>query len=323
MPGESTGKRLAPSNPAAARKPRRICAGKCIFCPCISKSVQYGRSLGKRSFERNELSPQGPGALFMSDLPFTSCLAAFVAAFLAGAVNSVAGGGTLISFPVLLALGLPPVVANVTNTMGIWPGAFGSIWGFRKEIARLERRVYWLLLPALIGGFGGAFLLRATSSAAFEKVAPWLVLFATLLFMIQASRQSRVESSPLLQRAGFGWFLSALFAQLCVAVYGGYFGAGISIMSLSVLGLLGMTDMLEMSATTSLLSFAINGIAGVLFAASGLVHWPIAIVMALGALAGGYGATGVARKIGKVAVRRFVIGVGISISAVMFVRLLR
>lgn len=285
--------------------------------------MQNGGSLGKFALGSNKPSSQGPTVSFMTDLSLTSCLAAFGAAFLAGAVNSVAGGGTLISFPVLLAIGLPPVVANVTNTMGIWPGAFGSIWGFRKEIARLQRRVYWLLLPALVGGFAGALLLRSTSSAVFEKVAPWLVLFATLLFIIQASRQSRVEGLPLLQRTGLGWFLSALFAQLCVAVYGGYFGAGMSIMSLSVLGLLGMTDMLEMSATTSLLSFAINGIAGVLFAVSGLVHWPIAIAMALGALAGGYGATGFARKIGKVALRRVVIGVGISISMVMFLRLLR
>ena len=259
----------------------------------------------------------------MSDISVPSLFAAFAAAFLAGAVNSVAGGGTLISFPVLLALGLPPVVANATNTVGIWPGAFGSMWGFRKEIARLDRRIFWLLLPALVGGWAGAMLLRSSSTAVFERVAPWLVLFATFLFMIQASLQKHLQTTTPARRLGWKWLLVGILIQLGIAVYGGYFGAGISIMALSVLGLLGMTDMLEMSATTSLLSFTINGVAGVLFVATGLVHWPIALAMAVGALAGGYGATGVARRIGKLVVRRFVICVGATISAVLFVRLLR
>jgi len=259
----------------------------------------------------------------MSDVPFSSCVYAFVAAFLAGAINSVAGGGTLVSFPVLLALGLPPVVANATNTVGIWPGAFGSVWGFRREMRRLDRRVFWLVLPSLVGGLVGAILLRSTSSSDFEKVAPWLILFATFLFTIQASLQKFLQSSVSIQHHGSKWLIAAVLAQLCVAIYGGYFGAGMSIMSLSVLGLLGMTEMLEMSATTSLLSFVINGIAGVLFVVSGLVHWPIATAMALGALSGGYGATGVARRIGKVAVRRFVICVGMTISVALFLRLVR
>lgn len=264
-----------------------------------------------------------PGCSIMSDVSFSTCVYAFVAAFLAGAINSVAGGGTLVSFPVLLALGLPPVVANATNTVGIWPGAFGSVWGFRREMGRLDRRVFWLVLPSLVGGFAGAMLLKSTSSSAFEKVAPWLILFATFLFTIQASVQKYFQSSLRLGQRGSSWLVAAVLAQLCVAVYGGYFGAGMSIMSLSVLGLLGMTEMLEMSATTSLLSFVINGIAGALFVVSGLVHWPIAAAMALGALSGGYGATGIARRIGKVAVRRFVICVGITISATLFLRLLR
>lgn len=229
----------------------------------------------------------------------------------------------MISFPVLLAIGLPPVVANATNTIGICPGAFGSIWGFRAEIARLERRVFWLVLPSLLGGLLGALLLRSTPSSTFEKVAPWLVLFATFLFMIQAAIQRRIHRSGGVVMNGRNWLALAVLLQFCVAIYGGYFGAGISIMALSVIGLLGMTEMLEMSATTSLLSFTINGCAGVLFAVSGLIHWPVALTMAAGALTGGYAATGVARRIGKIALRRFVIGVGISISAIMFARLLR
>ena len=227
----------------------------------------------------------------------------------------------MISFPVLVALGLPPMIANATNTVGIWPGALGSIWGFRKELMGSNKRMFWLLVPALVGGLLGALLLRATPASTFEKVVPWLVLFATLLFGIQARVQKRLGLADAPKRASGPWLAAAMGLQLGVAIYGGYFGAGMSIMALSVLGLLGMTNILEMSATTSLLGFAINGVAGVVFACAGLVSWPYALAMTLGALAGGYGAAGFARKIGKTAVRRFVIFMGICISAVMFVRI--
>ncbi len=247
-------------------------------------------------------------------------LGAFGAAFLAGAINSVAGGGTMISFPVLVALGLNPVVANATNTVGIWPGSLGSIWGFRKELGQVNRRMFWLLVPALIGGLTGAMLLRVTPPKTFEVMVPWLIIFATLMFMIQANVQQRLKSVEAARHAGPKWLTLAMVAQMGVAIYGGYFGAGMSIMALSVLGLLGMTDMLEMSATTSLLACAINGTAGILFACAGLVAWPYALAMTVGSLSGGYGAAGIARKIGKVAVRRFVIFVGLSITLIMFVR---
>ena len=247
-------------------------------------------------------------------------LSAFGAAFLAGAINSVAGGGTMISFPVLVALGLNPMVANATNTVGIWPGSLGSIWGFRKELGRVNRRMFWLLVPALVGGLAGALLLRFTPPATFAMMVPWLILFATLLFIVQAKVQQRLRSVEGARHAGAKWLTFALIVQLGVAVYGGYFGAGMSIMALSVLGLLGMTDMLEMSATTSLLACAINGSAGIVFICTGLVAWPYALAMTTGALAGGYGAAGIARKIGKVAIRRFVIFVGVTITLIMFVR---
>ena len=248
---------------------------------------------------------------------------AFAAAFLAGGINSVAGGGTMISFPVLIALGLPPVVANATSTVGIWPGSIGSIWGFRKEITRVNRRLLWLLVPAAIGGGGGALLLRFTSAATFEHLVPILLLFATVLFMIQGPVQRRLRSVQAAHEADPGWLAAALSAQLLVAIYGGYFGAGMSIMNLSILGILGMTDILEMNAMTSLVSCVINAVAGVLFIVAGLVNWPFALAMTIGALAGGYGAAGVARRIGKPAVRTFVICVGLALAALMAYRVLR
>lgn len=248
-------------------------------------------------------------------------LGAFAAGFLAGGINSVAGGGSMVSFPTLLLLGLSPVVANATNTVGTWPGSLGSMWGFRRELARVNRKMFWLLIPAVTGAIGGALLLQRTPPTVFGKLAPWLILFATILFIAKAWVQKKLKSAEAAQRAGPGWLTGAMALQLAVAVYGGYFGAGMSIMMLSVLGLMGMTDILEMSATTSLLACAINGAAGVLFAAGGLIAWPFALAMAAGALSGGYLAAGVARRIGKAAVNRFVILVGLTIATVMFVRM--
>lgn len=264
--------------------------------------------------------------------------AAFAAAFLAAAVNSVAGGGTLISFPVLIALGLPSVVANATSTVGIWPGSLGSIWGFRRELSRTDRRMRMLVVPCLFGGAAGALLLRATTTATFDELVPFLVLFATVLFALRGTVQAWLrrrtsregggkEGGPGLvpgegaANAAPRWPGAAgILGALAVAVYGGYFGAGMSIMNLSMLGILGMTDLLEMNALTSLFSLCVNGVAIALFAAAGLVDWPVALAMALGALLGGYGAAGIARRIGRKALGWFVIAVGFTVSAIFFAR---
>ena len=257
----------------------------------------------------------------MGATPVIHLVIAFFGAFIAGAINSVAGGGTMISFPILLALGLPPVTANATNTVGIWPGSLGSVWGFRKEMGRIPRRMRWLLVPAVIGGGMGALLLRITPASLFERSVPWLILFATGLFTIQGPVQKFLKSAQASSRGSLGWFTLALLSQLLVGIYGGYFGAGMSIMMLSILALIGMTDRLEMSAMTSCLALGINGTAGLLFILAGIIHWPVALAMAIGSCLGGYGAAGIARKIGKVAIRRFVIAVGFTLAAVIFVKL--
>jgi uncharacterized membrane protein YfcA len=246
---------------------------------------------------------------------------AFLAALLAAAVNSVAGGGTLISFPVLVALGLPSIVANATSTVGIWPGSLGSIWGFRRELSRTERWVRLLVIPCAAGGATGALLLRATTTATFDQLVPFLVLFATVLFALRGAVQGWLR-----RRSGGAehgtprWRGLGVLGALAVAVYGGYFGAGMSIMNLSMLGMLGMTDLLEMNALTSLFSLCVNGVAIALFAAAGLVDWPVALAMAAGALLGGYGAAGIARRIGRKALGYFVIAVGLTVSAIFFAR---
>jgi uncharacterized membrane protein YfcA len=246
--------------------------------------------------------------------------AACAAAFLAGAVNSIAGGGTLITFPTLIWLGLTSVIANATNTVAIWPGSLGSIWGFRNEIRQTDRRMRWLTIPSLLGGGLGALLLRMTPASVFDHLVPFLLLFATLLFTVQGPIQARLRARRGEPRPQHAVLPVVLAVQFLIAIYGGYFGAGMGIIMLSALSLLGMTDILQMSGLTSLYGLCINGVAAVLFIATRMVYWPYVVPMAICAIIAGYVAAGVARRIGKVIVRRFVMAVGFSISLLMFVR---
>jgi uncharacterized membrane protein YfcA len=258
------------------------------------------------------------------------------AAFLAGGINSVAGGGTLISFPALIGLGLPPIAANATSTVAIWPGSLGSIWGFRRELAAVPRRMLLLAIPAVLGGLAGALLLRRTPAQIFAHLVPFLILFATVLFALQAPVQRRLRARAAAlsahdpaggpaerqsrRRSGVR-ILSAALAQFAVGIYGGYFGAGMSIMMLTLLAFLGMEDILKMNAMTSFLSLCTNGVASVLFAAAHMVVWSYVLAMMAAALVGGYAAAGMARRIGRVMVRRFVIAVGFTIAVVLFVKM--
>jgi len=257
----------------------------------------------------------------MASVDLRHILVAAAAALMAGGINSVAGGGTLVSFPTLVWLGLPPITANATSTLGIWPGSLGSIWGFRSELARTDSKLKMLAVSSLIGGGAGAILLRSTPPSLFERIMPFLILFATILFIAEGPIQKRLrEGSSSGRSKGIG-MPGALALNLLVAIYGGYFGAGMSIMMLSFLGILGLVDILQMDALTSLFSLCVNGVAAILFITMKMVDWHFVLPMAFAAIFGGYGAAGLAKRIGRVAVRRFVITVGFAVSAVLFVRL--
>jgi uncharacterized membrane protein YfcA len=253
------------------------------------------------------------------DIPHLAIAAA--AAFLAGGINSVAGGGTLITFPTLMWLGLPSITANATNTVAIWPGSLGSIYGFRREFANADRIMRLLAIPSMIGGAAGAMLLRYTPTSVFDHLVPVLILFATVLFTVQAPIQRRLKSIEGKSERTAKWLLGAVGFQLLVGLYGGYFGAGMSIMMLSALAILGMTDILQMNALTSFFALCINGVAAALFIWAQMIYWPYVLIMAICAIIGGYGAAGAARAIGRTAVRRFVIFVGFTIAAIMFVKM--
>jgi uncharacterized membrane protein YfcA len=215
-------------------------------------------------------------------------VSAFLAAFVAGAINSVAGGGTMITFPVLIALGLPPIIANATNTVGIWPGSAGSIWGFRREFARIPTVMRWLLIPACVGGAVGAMLLRLTPPVVFDRLVPWLILFATVLFILQTPIQRKLKSAEAAQKAGSRWMALAICAQVAVAVYGGYFGAGMGILLLAVMALSLPFEIQELQGLRSVLSLIINALAALIFVLRGHLIVDAVYMFLIGTLVGGW-----------------------------------
>jgi uncharacterized membrane protein YfcA len=241
----------------------------------------------------------------------------FCAAFAAGAINSIAGGGTLITFPVLIWLGLDPKVANGTSTVALWPGLFGGLFGYRRELANSSPILIRLGLTSIIGGAVGAWLLILTPSKVFAQQVPFLILFATLLFMSNGVINKRLRLGSLEGKPTTLWWAGAILFQFLSAIYGGYFGAGNGILMLAAMGLLGLNDLHRANGIKNFLGICINSIAVVSFAYAGLVVWPDALAMAVGALAGGYFGASMAVRIGQVWVRRGVIVIGFVIFVAM------
>lgn len=256
----------------------------------------------------------------MSTLNFTHAAVAFGSAFAAGTINSVAGGGTLVSFPALIWLGLPSVMANATSTVAIWPGSVGGMWGYRRELRSAEPRLLALIAPSLVGGITGALLLRWTPPALFDHLVPFLILFATLLFMVQEPIQRQLKTAGGMAHKSTRWVVGAMLFQLLVALYGGYFGAGIGILMLAALSVIGLTDIHQMNGLKSFFALCINGVAALYFIWAGMVYWPDVIIMAVGAVLGGIGGAGAARRMGRTAVRRIVIGIGFGMALSLFIK---
>ncbi len=227
----------------------------------------------------------------------------------AGLFNGVAGGGTLISFPTLLALGYPALTANVTSTVGIWPGYLAGVAGFRTEIVDQRRLARRLLPPAIVGAVGGSILLLTTPSSDFDKIAPWLVLFAAALFAVQ----------PLLVRVLSGLAHDHPTRQVLMvggtflaSLYGGYFGAGLGVMLLAVLGLALPNTIARTSGLRTALSVIVNGVAAIVFLARATLVWAAVGLLALGALGGGYVGARFARRLPAPALRLIVVAVGLA-----------
>ncbi len=244
------------------------------------------------------------------------------ASALAGVVNSVAGGGSLVSFPAAVACGLPPLIANATNSVALTPGSVASAYAYRRELARDRSALGVLLAPAFAGGFVGSVLLLVTPQTVFDTVVPFLVLFATGLLVYQNLRR---RSARAVAQGGAAWSLptstgAAVAMQFAVGVYGGYFGAGMGIMMLAILDRLGGADIHAMNGVKSVLAAGINAVAAGVFMVKGAVDYRAAGVMAIGAIAGGLLGGVVARRLNAVFVRWAVVAIGLGLSVSLVVR---
>jgi uncharacterized membrane protein YfcA len=241
-----------------------------------------------------------------------------VAAFFAGAINSVAGGGTLLTFPALLAAGIPPIAANATSTVALVPGSYAAFHGYRDDLRDSRRELLAYAIPSAIGGVLGAFLVDRVGDKTFSRLVPWLIFTATALFAIQPIVRrwlDRRGETPAHHR------LAVVMAfQLVVSIYGGFFGAGMGILMLASLGFLGLRDIHRMNGVKNFAAVCINGVAAITFFALGRVRLPIAAMMAVFAIAGGRLGAGGAKRLGEKNVRRLVIGVGVAIGLAMLAR---
>lgn len=245
-------------------------------------------------------------------------------AAVAGAINAVAGGGTLISFPAAIAWGLPSITANVTNAVAMTPGSLASAWGYRSEL-RADWRLVRLLAPAAtVGGLLGAAILHHTSQRLFDAIIPWLVLGATMIILLQGvivRRSPRPTSAdPAAAATPPGRLAMVVACQFLVGVYGGYFGAAMGIITLAFLSLIASTDIHGMNGIKNLLAALVNGVASLYFIASGLVDGRAALLMTGGAVVGGFVGARVARRAPARMIRGLVIAIGFSLSALLAYR---
>lgn len=244
----------------------------------------------------------------------------FLAAVFGGALNAVAGGGTFVAFPVLLFTGVPPVPANATNTVALWTGLAFSGGAFRHHLNVRRPILIALVSVSALGGIAGAILLLRTPARTFMRLVPWLMLSATLLFLL-GRRLLPAKTAPVNRNASARAIVLASCFQLLVAIYGGYFGGGMSIVILAMLALFGMADIYEMNALKAVLSSATNGVAVLIFIFSGAVYWRQGLIMIAGAALGGYFGARYSLRLSPGAVRWFVIAVGFAMTTYFFLRI--
>jgi uncharacterized protein len=237
----------------------------------------------------------------------------FGAAVAGGALNSVAGGGSFLTFPALIFTHADAITANATSTVALVPGSLASAFGYRDELKSEGKNLKWLAAISAGGGLVGSLTLIATPSTVFNTLVPFLMLLATLVFTFGDLLRARMLGKPAPRPVVFG-------VQLAIAIYGGYFGGGMGLMMLAAFTFLGMTDLHRMNALKSALGVLINGVAVVVFAVSGKVSWAPAGVMVLGAIAGGFAGASLARKVAAAKVRPVVVAIGWAMTAAFFWR---
>jgi hypothetical protein len=250
-------------------------------------------------------------------------VAVIVIALLAGMANSIAGGGTLLTFPALIGLGIPSLMANATSTVALWPGGIASMVGYRAELSSAREWAKYFILPSVLGGLTGGILLTVTSQRLFDAIVPYLVLFATVLFLLQQpvvsavrrwSGEHKEAGDPLLRRPSSGFLVFHFFS----AVYGGYFGAGAGMVILAGLALMGLTNIHQMNGLKNFFAMLFNLVAMITFIIKGLVNWPVAITMMIGSIAGGSIASRLAQRVPQTWVRAAVGVIGFASAGWLF-----
>lgn len=237
-------------------------------------------------------------------------------AAVAAAINSAAGGGSFISFPTLVFLGMPPIAANATNTAAMWIGQVGSIHGFRDDMVRPTPRFFFAMVVSVLGGITGALLLLHTPAREFNLVIPWLLLFSTLVFALApvllrfARRTAEVEDVA-------WWHAIVLFV---IAIYGGYFGGGQGLVILAFFALIGMTNLRKMNALKSVLAFINNGVPVIPFAFAHALAWDVAIVMCICATIGGYYGAVIVKRVPPRIMRYIIVAIGAATTVAFFLR---
>lgn len=253
----------------------------------------------------------------MEDLGHLALL--LVAAFTAGALNAVAGGGSFLTLPALVFTGVPPVVANATGTVALLPGYMAGAWGFKDDMQSPPGlSMKQVVALSLVGGSVGAALLLFTPDATFRKVVPWLLLAATAMFAFGpqlrawAAGKNAAHAAPSVAKAAIG--------MLIVAIYGGYFNGGLGILLLALFGLLGQTSLNAMNGMKNLVSALLTAIAVAIYAVGGIVQWQQAIIMMVAATLGGYLGARVARKIPAHILRWGIVATGLVMAALFFAK---
>jgi uncharacterized membrane protein YfcA len=245
-----------------------------------------------------------------------------IASFLGGALNAVAGGGSFLSFPAMLAVGLGPIQANATNTVALWPGQLTSIAGYRDEVSKHKRLALLMAIAGLIGGSVGAIILLDTPAKTFLNLVPWLLLFAAVVFAVSGPVmkriQSRAGSSPATEAPRNYWPL--ILATVAVCFYIGYFGAGAGFLIISLLSVFGFQDLNEMNAMKVVSTTMANGMACILFAFSGKVEWRYCLAAMVACAIGGYLSARISQKLDQRFLRALVVVVGLGMAAYFFWR---
>ncbi|GAC1348192.1 MAG: sulfite exporter TauE/SafE family protein [Myxococcales bacterium] len=246
----------------------------------------------------------------------------FTVAMLGGAINSVAGGGGFLCFPALLFVGIPPIQANATNTIALWPGTVASVAAYRRELSRMREHIVPLIVTGCFGALIGALILLRTPQATFLSLVPWLLLAATVLFTVSPRislffRRLQADSARKHNNKAL-WVAAAL--QLLIAVYIGFFGAGAGILMLAMFSMLGIESIHTMNGMKTVLASVCNGIALITFIFHGAIIWPEGIVMTVGAAIGGYAGAHYAQKVDPRIIRGIVIATGAVLTVYFFWR---